>query len=43
MKRYLSGPNALWTQRYPSRDHIGDIGEGQASGLRSLDLGYLTR
>lgn len=39
----FSGPNALWTQRYPSRDHIGDIGEGQASALRSLDVGYLTR
>jgi hypothetical protein len=39
----FSGPNALWTQRYPSRDLIGDIGEGQASTLRSLDLGYLTR
>jgi len=39
----LKGPNALWFQRYPSREHIGDIGEGQASILRSLDAGYLTR
>lgn len=39
----LSGPNALWNQRYPSRDAIGDVGEGQASALRSLDVGYLTR
>ncbi|CAF0924992.1 unnamed protein product [Rotaria sordida] len=39
----FSGPNALWHQRYPSRELIGDIGEGQASTLRSLDLGYLTR
>ncbi|CAF3475676.1 unnamed protein product [Rotaria sordida] len=39
----FSGPNALWDQRYPSRELIGDIGEGQASTLRSLDLGYLTR
>ncbi|CAF1270938.1 unnamed protein product [Adineta steineri] len=42
-KSVFSGPNALWMQRYPSRDHIGDVGEGQASILRSLDVGYLTR
>ncbi|CAF1120130.1 unnamed protein product [Rotaria sordida] len=39
----FSGPNALCIQQYPIRDLIGDIGEGQASTLRSLDLGYLTR
>lgn len=37
------GPNALWDQRCPSREFIGDIGEGDASKLRSLDVGYLTR
>ena len=40
---FRKGPNALWNQRYPSRELIGDVGEGQASALRSLDVGYLTR
>ncbi|UJR36650.1 hypothetical protein I4U23_029367 [Adineta vaga] len=39
----FSGPNALWFNRIPSREHIGDVGEGQASILRSLDVSYLTR
>ncbi|CAF3328375.1 unnamed protein product [Rotaria socialis] len=39
----FSGPNALWDQRNQSRELIGDVGEGEASALRSLDLGYLTR
>ncbi|CAF1080847.1 unnamed protein product [Didymodactylos carnosus] len=43
MNTIFSGPNALWHHRYPIPNHIGDIGEGNASLLRSLDVGYLTR
>lgn len=39
----FKGPNAISNQQYPIRDIIGEVNEGEASALRSLDLGYLTR
>ncbi|CAF0964699.1 unnamed protein product [Rotaria magnacalcarata] len=39
----FSGPNAVLNQHYPIRDTIGEVNDGEASVLRSLDLGYLTR
>ncbi|CAF0864187.1 unnamed protein product [Brachionus calyciflorus] len=39
----FTGPNTLYNQRVSMFDYPHEIGIGQASTLRSLDIKYLTR
>lgn len=39
----FTGPKGLYDQRVKQFDYPREVGIGQSSGLRSLDIEYLTR